>query len=102
MYPAIEVLKPITDKMARARPLQGRMQQGMVSFSHKAEWYEDARNEMLRFPAGVHDDQVDAMAWMTKMAVGKGAPRKPKAQQLKSWRDKLKLGLGGAAGHMGA
>jgi predicted phage terminase large subunit-like protein len=101
MYPAIEVLKPITDKLARARPLQGRMQQGMVSFSANAEWYDDTRNEMLRFPAGVHDDQVDALAWMTKMAVGRAAPRKPKAQQLKSWRDKLK-GLGGANTHMAA
>ena len=95
MYPAIEVLKPITDKMARARPLQGRMQQGMVSYSANGEWYDEARNELLRFPAGVHDDQVDAIAWMTKMAVGKAAPRKPRAQQVKSWRDKLRVGNGG-------
>lgn len=95
MYPAIEVLKPITDKMARARPLQGRMQQGMVSYSANGEWYDEARNELLRFPAGVHDDQVDAIAWMTKMAVGKAAPRKPRQQQVKSWRDKLRVGNGG-------
>jgi predicted phage terminase large subunit-like protein len=103
MYPSVEVLKPITDKLARARPLQGRMQQGMVSFNHHAEWYDEARNEMLRFPAGVHDDQVDAMAWMTKMAVNKAAPRKPKhPNQLKSWRDRLNSGLGGVPTHMGA
>ena len=55
-YPSIQVLKPITDKMARGRVLQGRMQQGMVSFNQDAEWYDTVRNEMLRFPAGVHDD----------------------------------------------
>lgn len=101
MYPAVEVLKPITDKMARARPLQGRMQQGMVSFSSSGEWYEELRNEMLRFPAGVHDDQVDALAWMTKMAVGRQAPRKQQRQPMKSWKDRLKT-IGGTVGHMAA
>lgn len=101
MYPAIVVLPPITDKLARARPLQGRMQQGMVSFSAKGEWYEEARNEMLRFPAGVHDDQVDALAWMTKMAVGREPPSKPQYKQMKSWRDRLNT-LGGSTSHMAA
>ena len=101
MYPAIVVLPPITDKLARARPLQGRMQQGMVSFSSSGEWYEEVRNEMLRFPAGVHDDQVDSLAWMTKMAMERAAPRKKVHPGLRSWRDKLKLAAG-AVSHMGA
>ena len=101
MYPAITVLRPITDKMARARVFQGRMQQGMVSWSDKAEWYEEARNELLRFPAGVHDDQVDALAWMAQMVVGREAPRKQQAQKVASWRDKLKLGQRGNS-HMAA
>lgn len=101
MYPAITVLRPITDKMARARVLQGRMQQGMVSWSDKAEWYEEARNELLRFPAGVHDDQVDSLAWMAQMVVGREAPRKQQAQKVASWRDKLKLGQRGNS-HMAA
>lgn len=89
VYPSIMVLKPITDKMARARPLQGRMQQGMVSFNDKAEWYDAARAEMLRFPAGVHDDQVDSIAWMTQMAIGREPPQKPREKRPQSWRDKL-------------
>jgi predicted phage terminase large subunit-like protein len=88
-YPSIVVLKPISDKMARARPLQGRMQQGMVSFDDKAEWYEGCKTEMLRFPAGVHDDQVDALAWVTQMAIGREPPRKPKPKEPDSWRKKL-------------
>ena len=91
-YPAIQVLKPISDKMARARPLQGRMQQGMVSFNDHADWYDAARAEMLRFPAGVHDDIVDSISWMTQMAIGREAPRKPKTKAPASWRDKLNLG----------
>ena len=101
-YPPITVLKPITDKMARARPLQGRMQQGMVSFNAEGEWFDACRTEMLRFPAGVHDDQVDALAWMTQMAIGSEPPAKPKTKEPASWRDKLRtLGMGGGS-HMTA
>jgi len=100
MYPSIVVLKPITDKMARARPLQGRMQQGMVSFNAHAEWYDAARAEMLRFPAGLHDDQVDSIAWMTQMAIGREPPRKPVDKAAKSWRDKLRVSAPGS--HMTA
>lgn len=84
------LLRPLTDKMARARPLQGRMQQGMWVWPHdKPEWYETASHEMLRFPSGQHDDCVDAWAWVAQMAVGAHAPARPKASARKSWRDKL-------------
>lgn len=102
-YPSIMVLKPITDKLARARPLQGRMQQGMVAFSEQGEWYDTARTEMLRFPAGVHDDIVDALAWLAHLAVGRSAPQKQKDKAVKSWRDKIKQTVGGRQGsHMAA
>lgn len=101
-YPAITVLKPITDKLARARPLQGRMQQGMVSFNSEGEWYADVRNELLRFPAGVHDDCVDALAWMAQLAIGREPPRAKAEKKPASWKDKLaRLGLG-TPGHMSA
>jgi predicted phage terminase large subunit-like protein len=100
-YPSIVVLKPITDKMARGRVLQGRMQQGMVSFNHQAEWYDTVRNEMLRFPAGVHDDCVDSLAWMAQMAVGSEPPKAPKPKAPKSWKDKLNGGVAGVS-HMAA
>ena len=85
---AIEVLKPITDKLARARALQGRMQQGMVTFA-PGPWFETLKVEMLRFPAGAHDDQVDAAAWMATMAVNKRPPAKPREKKPGSWRSKL-------------
>lgn len=89
-YLSIQLLKPITDKLARARPLQGRMQQGMVSFSNEGEWYDTCRLEMLRFPAGAHDDCVDSLAWAAQMAIGKPPPRKIKQKELPSWKDKLR------------
>lgn len=92
-YPAIQVLKPITDKLARARPLQGRMQQGMVSFPKNAEWADTCRLEMLRFPAGAHDDCVDSLAWATQMAIGRQAPRSARGpDETPAWLRKLKQG----------
>ena len=71
-----------------------------MSFSEGAEWYDTARTEMLRFPAGAHDDQVDALAWVATMAVGREPPRKAATKELKSWRDNLKLGIRGTGSHM--
>lgn len=52
------------DKQARARSIQGRMRQGRVFFPEEASWTQEMVNELLRFPSGVHDDQVDALAWI--------------------------------------
>lgn len=101
-YPSTVVLKPITDKLARARALQGRMQQGMVTFASGTSWYDSMRAEMLRFPAGAHDDQVDSAAWLAQMAVGKSAPAKPRSQQVSSWKDKLSRFGEGNLSHMAA
>ena len=91
VYPSITVLKPLTDKLTRARALQGRMQQGMVSFTSQGEWYDSCRQEMLRFPAGAHDDQVDSLAYVAMMAVGREPPAKPREQRAESWMDKIEL-----------
>lgn len=100
-YPPVKVLKPITDKKARASALQGRMQQGMVSFTTESDWYDTCRTEMLRFPAGVNDDQVDALAWLAILAVGREPPQPPKEKPLKSWRDRLSI-ADAAGSHMAA
>lgn len=97
-YPPTMVLKPITDKLARARALQGRMQQGMISFSASGDWYDGLRTEMLRFPAGAHDDQVDSLSWAVQMVVGREPPKKPAEQKTKSWKDKLRTD--GVLSHM--
>lgn len=60
LYPSIEVMKPFTDKLVRAQPLRGRMQLGKVWFPDNAPWMDVLRQELLRFPTGKHDDQIDA------------------------------------------
>ena len=78
------------DKELRARIIQGLMAHGKVYWPEGALWVDAAMNEMLRFPSGVKDDRVDAVAWIGKMIagatyVGEGRPKK----QDKSWRKKL-------------
>ena len=53
---------PSKDKVTRAQSIQGRMAMGMVRFPSYEPWYEDARQEMLKFPQAKHDDFVDTLA----------------------------------------
>lgn len=102
LYPPIEVMKPLTDKVARARPLQGRMQQRKVAFFDGADWKRTTEHELLRFPSGQFDDVVDALSWAARLA-SRPAPRSrtPKPKKLESWKDKLRLGARGGS-HMAA
>ncbi len=52
------------DKRQRARSMQARMRAGGVKFDRRREWYADFEQELLRFDRDVHDDQVDAFAWL--------------------------------------
>ena len=87
-----EALKPgKNDKVARAQSIKGRMQQGRVFFRAYCDATQSMVNEMLRFPAGVHDDCVDSIAYIGKMLDMFAVPRTPKGKPKKSWRDKLPL-----------
>ena len=39
------------------------MESGIVYYPNESVWYSDLEKEMLQFPAGEHDDQVDALAY---------------------------------------
>lgn len=76
------------DKQTRARPIQGRMEQGKVFFPRGAVWTEALIAELLSFPMGKHDDQVDCMAWLGQMLLEFGIVNQ-KVVKVKSFRDKL-------------
>lgn len=97
-YPSFEVLKPLTDKMVRANPLKGRMQLGKVFFNERHSYFADLQKELLHFPAGKHDDIVDALSWTVRLTLQNAAPRDrtPKPKE-KSWKDQLP-GLMGTQG----
>ena len=44
-------------------PLSARMEQGQVYFQENALWFDELEREMLQFPEGEHDDQVDSLAY---------------------------------------
>jgi predicted phage terminase large subunit-like protein len=104
LYPSYEVLKPFTDKFVRAQPLRGRMQVGKVWFK-TAAWFDDLRNEFLRFGSGgKNDDQVDSVSWLTRLVLLHRAPRVAQEKKPKSWKDRLPSILAGLedTGHMAA
>lgn len=67
VYIPIHELTPSKDKQTRARSMQARMRAKTVKFDKEADWFQDLENEMVRFPRDIHDDQVDAMAWLGLM-----------------------------------
>lgn len=67
-----------SDKAARARTIQARMASGKVLFKAGSPWLAEMIGELLTFPAGKHDDQVDALALLGRLLnemVGKGLPQ---------------------------
>jgi predicted phage terminase large subunit-like protein len=56
----------VTDKPSRAQAIRGRLAQGKV-FLPRTEWARKLVQELLRFPAGKWDDQVDVLALFGRM-----------------------------------
>lgn len=103
----IEKLKPgRRDKQLRARPIQALMKRNEVYFRSGCEATQHLIDQMLRFPSGVHDDGVDAMAWIGQMIQGMVPTTEIRPKKQKGWRQRLfKLTSGtssGSGGHMGA
>lgn len=70
------------DKPTRARAFQARMSQGdMVHFPAGAGWYPEMRSEMLKFPLGKHDDQVDTLSLIGRMLDQLAPGREPDKPQ---------------------
>jgi predicted phage terminase large subunit-like protein len=60
-YTAREQFPTRGDKSIRAQSIRGRMALQGLYVPMNAKWYPDLRSELLSFPAGKHDDQVDAL-----------------------------------------
>jgi predicted phage terminase large subunit-like protein len=62
--------RPIGDKVVRMSAQTARIEEGRVLLPESASWLEEFRSEVMAFPNGRHDDQVDslaqALAWFTK------------------------------------
>lgn len=61
----VVMMKPHkTDKLSRAQSIRARLRAGGVKFDKSADWYQTLEDELLVFPRGKHDDQVDAFAYL--------------------------------------
>ena len=74
------------DKARRAQSIRGRMALDGLYVPERAPWYANFRAELLSFPAGKHDDQVDALGLigqlLNKMVIGRPAAKPEETQQV--------------------
>lgn len=72
------------DKAVRAQSMRGRMALEGLYVDESASWYPALRSELLSFPSGKHDDQVDALGLvgqlLDKMINGE-RPKKAKPRE---------------------
>lgn len=83
----IEWMASIADKTARARSIQARASMGKVWLPKHASWKADVLGQLLMFPAGKHDDAVDALSLIGRgleQVQNAAAPRKRQANA-SSW-----------------
>ena len=59
--PAVPI-RPEGDKVMRMSAQSAKIEAGAVHLPHHAPWLDDLRSEILAFPHGLHDDQVDSIA----------------------------------------
>ena len=62
----VEPVYPDKDKVTRASTAGVLYGQTRVYHLRGAEWLHDFEHELLAFPAGEHDDQVDALAYAAR------------------------------------
>jgi phage terminase large subunit-like protein len=55
------------DKVQRFKNMQGRLRAKTVKFEKNSDWYPVFEDEILKFPRGTKDDQVDAFAYLGKL-----------------------------------
>lgn len=65
------------NKAVRAQSIRGRMAMAGL-YLPNADWVSEFRRELLTFPAGVHDDQVDALGLIGQLLDHVSAGRVPK------------------------
>lgn len=78
-YVAREQFPTRGDKAVRAQSIRGRMAMQGLHVPRDAEWVSDLVSEMMSFPVGVHDDQVDALGLVGQLMDKISSGNAPKA-----------------------
>ena len=75
-YCRMEWMPSIADKPTRARSIQAVASMGKLFLPKNAVWKGDILNQLLRFPAGKHDDAVDVFSLMGRSLQHVRGPKK--------------------------
>lgn len=71
----VRPVKPLGDKLMRLTAQTPTIEAGLVSLPKEASWREEFLNELLAFPNGRYDDQVDAFSQALEfIKIGKPLP----------------------------
>jgi predicted phage terminase large subunit-like protein len=68
------------DKAVRAQSIRGLCASRGLRMATTAPWRAEVETELLRFPAGVHDDIVDALGLIGQLLDKMNAPKRPKVE----------------------
>jgi predicted phage terminase large subunit-like protein len=68
------------DKAVRAQSIRGRMAMQGLHVPRDAPWLSDFISELMSFPVGVHDDQVDAIGLVGQLIDRISLGNRPKAE----------------------
>jgi predicted phage terminase large subunit-like protein len=55
-------VRPTSDKVVRMSAQRARIEEGRVLLLETTPWLDDFRSEIMAFPNGRHDDQVDSIS----------------------------------------
>jgi predicted phage terminase large subunit-like protein len=83
-YVAREQFPTRGDKAVRAQSFRGLIAVNSLRVLATAPWRAEFESELLRFPAGVHDDQVDACGLIGQLLATMLAGQKPPDKEKKS------------------
>jgi predicted phage terminase large subunit-like protein len=81
VYSPIDPVNIAKDKRTMARSIQGRMQMRKVRFPRFAHWWPEAKQELLRFDSGAHDDFV---TWLSLIGHGLNKQFKPSEAEIEN------------------
>ncbi len=64
---------PVQDKLSRLASVSPMIEAGKLKLPRHEHWYAGFEAELLSFPRGKHDDQVDALSQFLNWVRGRGA-----------------------------
>ncbi len=85
----IKGIIPEGDKVTRMYTQTAKLENGWVRLPQVASWLEDLKVELLAFPNGTHDDQVDSLsqylAWATPATMHQGQYLFVRSRVVEEW-----------------